>query len=323
MKQDTKKTLTLCMLLVFYIILAIPGMYNIGVTIILPLLAIPLMLYMIKNTLNRNTHILYHVATLLAIYALTASIESCLIYITGIVVPVYAVSYFYKKKYPLPNTIMYAGIVNGIALLIYQGIMKSLGVNYELEYILLIEELKKTLLPIITSQIALTSKVVDKGLEIQLVRMFIDNLDLIKQLFASMLIIHAFICTIVQVLIINLILRRKNKEMPTFGQLLDFRVSRVLLAILAGAILLVAMTTDSISGTMILGINVVVIMYMLFMLLGFLSVIGIIKKSSINKGLKIISSIFLGVLIIVSPTLLILFGFLDTVFNFRKVTIVV
>lgn len=323
MKQDTKKTLTLCMLLVFYIILAIPGMYNIGVTIILPLLAIPLMLYMIKNTLSRNTHILYHVATLLAIYALTTSIESCLIYITGIVVPVYAVSYFYKKKYPLPNTIMYAGIVNGIALLIYQGIMKSLGVNYELEYILLIEELKKALLPIITSQITLASKVVDKGLEVQLVRMFIDNLDLVKQLFASMLIIHAFICTIVQVLIVNLILRRKNKEMPAFGQLLDFRVSKVLLVILAGAILLVAMTTDSISGTMILGINVVVIMYMLFMLLGFLSVIGIIKKSSINKGLKIISSIFLGVLIIVSPTLLILFGFLDTVFNFRKVTIVV
>ena len=311
------------MLLVFYIILAIPGMYNIGVTIILPLLAIPLMLYMIKNTLSCNTHILYHVATLLAIYALTTSIESCLIYITGIVVPVYAVSYFYKKKYPLPNTIMYAGIVNGIALLIYQGIMKSLGVNYELEYILLIEELKKALLPIITSQITLASKVVDKGLEVQLVRMFIDNLDLIKQLFASMLIIHAFICTIVQVLIVNLILRRKNKEMPAFGQLLDFRVSKVLLVILAGAILLVAMTTDSISGTMILGINVVVIMYMLFMLLGFLSVIGIIKKSSINKGLKIISSIFLGVLIIVSPTLLILFGFLDTVFNFRKVTIVV
>ncbi len=323
MKQDTKKTLTLCMLLVFYIILAIPGMYNIGVTIILPLLAIPLMLYMIKNTLSRNTHILYHVATLLAIYALTTSIESCLIYIMGIVVPVYAVSYFYKKKYPLPNTIMYAGIVNGIALLIYQGIMKSLGVNYELEYILLIEELKKALLPIITSQITLASKVVDKGLEVQLVRMFIDNLDLVKQLFASMLIIHAFICTIVQVLIVNLILRRKNKEMPAFGQLLDFRVSKVLLVILAGAILLVAMTTDSISGTMILGINVVVIMYMLFMLLGFLSVIGIIKKSSINKGLKIISSIFLGVLIIVSPTLLILFGFLDTVFNFRKVTIVV
>lgn len=323
MKQDTKKTLTLCMLLVFYIILAIPGMYNVGVTIILPLLAIPLMLYMIKNTLSCNTHILYHVATLLAIYALTTSIESCLIYITGIVVPVYAVSYFYKKKYPLPNTIMYAGIVNGIALLVYQGIMKSLGINYELEYILLIEELKKTLLPIITSQITVASKVVDKGLEVQLVRMFIDNLDLIKQLFASMLIIHAFICTIVQVLIINLILRRKNKEIPTFGQLLDFRVSRLLLVILAGAILLVAMTTDSISGTMILGINVVVIMYMLFMLLGFLSVIGIIKKSSINKGLKIISSIFLGVLIIVSPTLLILFGFLDTVFNFRKVTIVV
>lgn len=323
MKQDTKKTLTLCMLLVFYIILAIPGMYNIGVTIILPFLAIPLTLYLIKNTLRRNTHILYHVATLLAIYALTASVESCLIYITGIVVPAYAVSYFYKKKDPLPNTIMYAGIISGIAFLIYQGIMKWLGINYELEYILLIEELKKALLPILTIQLTATSKVVDKGLEVQLVQMFIGNLDLIKQLFASMLVIHAFTCTIVQVLSTHIILRRKDKELPTFGQLLDFRVSRLLLVILAGAILLVAMTTDSLSGTMILGINVVVIMYMLFMLLGFLSVIGIIKKSSINKGLKIISSIFLGVLIIVSPTLLILFGFLDTVFNFRKVTIVV
>ncbi|WP_054742900.1 DUF2232 domain-containing protein [Cellulosilyticum ruminicola] len=313
----------MCVLLVFYIILAIPGIYNIGTTIILPFVVIPLTLYLIKNTLGYKTHILYHVATLLAIYALTASIESCLIYITGIIVPAYAVAYFYKKKYPLPNTIMYAGIISGVACLIYQGLMKWLGMNYELEYILLIEELKNALLPIVTAQLTATSKVVDKGLEVQLVQMFIGNLDLIKQLFASMIIIHTFICTIIQVLITHIILRRKDKELPKFGQLLDFKISRLLLVVLAGAILLVATATDSLSSTMILGMNVVVIMYMLFMLLGLLSVIGIIKKSSINKGLKIISSIFLGVLIIVSPTLLILFGFLDTVFNFRKVTIVV
>lgn len=323
MKQDTKGTLTLCALLVFYIVIAILGIYSIGNTILLPILAVPLTLYMIKNTLGINTHILYHVAVLLSIYALTGRIESLLIYIVGIGVPVYAVSYYYKKKYPLPNTIMYAGVISAAAFLLYQVIMKEFGVNYELQYILLTEELKTVLLPMIISQFTAASSIVDKGVEVQIAQTFIGNFDLIKQLFAAMLIINAFICTIVQVLITHVILRRKDKELPTLGQLLDFRVSKVLLVILAGAIFLMAMTTDSLSGTMILGVNLVVVIYMLFMLVGFLSVIGIIRKSSINKGLKIISGIFLGVLIMLSPTLLILFGFLDTIFNFRKVTIVV
>lgn len=323
MKQDTKKTLILCALLVFYIVIAIPGTYSIANTLLLPIVCIPITLYMIKNTLGFGMHILYNVAILLAIYALTGNLESLLIYIVGIGVPAYAVSYFYRKKYPLPNTIMYAGGISAAAFLLYQCVMKGLGINYELQYMQYTEELKTVFLPTLVKQLATTSAMTDKGVEVQLIQMFIGNFDLMKQLFAAMLIINSFICIIVQVLIIHFILRRKNKELPTFGQLLDFRVSKILLVILAGAIFLMAMTNDSLSGTMILGINLVVVIYMLFMIVGFLSVIGIIKKSSVNKGLKVISSIFLGVLILVSPTLLILFGFLDTIFNFRKATIVV
>ena len=323
MKQDTRRTLMLCFLLAFYIVIAILGVYSIGSILLLPILGIPLTLYMIMNTAEMGTHILYNVATLLSVYAITGKIESSLIYLIGIGVPAYAVSYFYKKKYPLPNTIVYAGVISAIAFLLYQGIMKAVGINYELQYMVYMEQLKTLLLPVAVSQFMATAGIANKGFEVQITQMLIGNFDLIKQLFAAMLIINAFICTVIQVIITHIILRRKDKALPTLGQLLEFRMSRVLLIILAVAIFLMAMTTDALSGTMILGVNVVVVIYMLFMLVGLLSVIGIIKKSSINKGVKIISGIFLGVIILFSPTLLILFGFLDTIFNFRKVTIVV
>ncbi len=323
MKQDAKGSLMLCVLLAIYIVISKLGVYSIGNMLLLPIVAIPLTLYMIKYNLELGTHVLYNMATLLAIYALTGQIESSLIYLISIAVPVYAVSYFYRKKYPLPNIIVYSGIISGIAFLLYYGVMKGMGVNYELQYMNYTEHIKTAIVPAVVSRLMTTSGIVDKRFEVQITQLLIGNLDLMKQLFAAVSIINAFICSIIQVLIIHLILRLRDKTLPGLGQLLEFRISRVLLGILAGAIFLMTVTTDALSGTMILGVNVVVIIYMLLMLVGLLSVIGIIKKSSINKGVKIITGIFLGSIILFSPTLLILFGFLDTMFNFRKVTIVV
>ena len=323
MKQDTKRTFILCTLLILYIILAILGVYNVGSASILPILSVPYALHIAKNNYSIGIHALYNVTAGVAIFSITGGVESVIIYIIGIGIPAYAASCFYKKKLSLPSIIIYTAIINASAMLLYQVLMKVLGVNYELQYILYTEKIKTVFIPILMEQVANINGMVDKNFELQLTETLINNFELIKQLFSSLLIINAFVCTTIQVLIMHGVLRIKDKSLPKFGELLEFRVSKVVILFLVVAMTLVGTASNASSGTVILGVNVLVVTYMLFMILGLLSMIGLIRKSSVNKGMKVMSSIFLVIIIMFAPTLLILNGFLDTLFNFRKVTLVV
>ena len=323
MKQDTKRTLILCTLLVFYIIVAITGVYNIGSGLMLSILGIPFALHIVKNEYKVSIHVLYNLAICLSIYALTGGIEGTFAYIVNISVPAYAIAYFYRNKYPLPSIVIYVAIINACAALIYQVVMKTSGINYELQYMLYTEELKTIFIPNFVHQFASISGNLEPSLEVQLTQVLISSFELVKQLFAALLVMNTFICTVVQVLIIHGILRHKDKKLSKFGELLEFRLSKIVVVFLLVAIMTISMATDALSGTVILGVNIIVVTYMLFMIVGLLGMIGLVKKAVVSKKVKVMSAIFLGVVILMSPTLLILFGFLDTFLNFRKVTLVV
>lgn len=73
----------------------------------------------------------------------------------------------------------------------------------------------------------------------------------------------------------------------------------------------------------ILGLNVAFFLMTLFQITGALALVGILSRTKISKGIKIIGCVTIFLLLSISPYLVMFFGCLDTIFNYRKVKIVV
>ena len=148
----------------------------------------------------------------------------------------------------------------------------------------------------------------------------VANIDLI---YGALIVIELVVSCSVVVVILNAIARRKDKALPKINELLKFRISRVAVLILVGSMLLMSMGTGDDTAWNILGLNIQFFLIFLFQIAGALALIALLVKSSMGKGIKIIGSIIVLILMFISPTIVMLFGCLDSLFNYRKVEIVV
>ena len=118
-------------------------------------------------------------------------------------------------------------------------------------------------------------------------------------------------------------LREKSQKINSLKQLFNFRLSRVTVLIFFVAIMMAVFSQDANAVLSIFSLNVFFFLETLMKIMGILSIIVLLKRAPINRGFKVVGYVILVVLIIAPTTLLMMFGCLDTLFNYRKAELIV
>lgn len=322
MKSSSKSIMAFVSLMLIYILLARVGVYSAVGIVLFPILSIPLAVCLIKNKLPIGLDFLFSIAIIIGIYLLTSSIQSASIYIISVCIPAYAVNVFYKRQVPLPNTIMYVSIIMAALIFIYMGVMKQIGVDYELQFIVLMDEVKALYFETLgtISSLAVAPSVLETSIMKELITLVIDT---IKQVYPALILTGGMLLTIIQVILLNVLINKKDTRIRSLKELFHFRLSKITVFIFFIAIMMLTFSADASALVRILSLNIFFFLEFLMKVMGIISVIVLLKRAHINTIFKILGYMTLAVLIITPTSILMMVGCFDTLFNYRKAEIIV
>lgn len=322
MNQGSKSVMSFIGLMLIYILLALLGFYKAAGIMLFPILSIPLALCLIKNELALGVDFLFNIAIISGIYFLTNNIESVLVYVISVCVPAYAVTILYKRGTPLPNMIMYLLVTVATIIFIYLAVMKQVGVDYKAQFITLMDESKKMYFEALRMMVE--SKTVPSVLEASVMKeVFTLVISTIKQIYPSLILTSCMILAAIEAILIILLAGKKEERVYSLKQLLNFRLSKVTVLIFFIAIIAIVFVKDTNAIVSELSLNLFFFLETLMKTMGIISIIVLLKRAPISVALKIVGYFVLIILIITPTTLLMMFGCLDTLFNYRKAEIIV
>ncbi len=327
MDTNVKGLVSRVCLMTLYISLSVLGLYYAIGLVLFPIIAIPCIIYFINNKIDRKQHLLFQMIVSIGIYLITGNFICILIYLVSVCIPTYIILYFYKEKFPLPNIIMYSTICLAIVVLVFFMVMKALGIDFEAEYIYILNDIKEVstanIEKILTIQNPhLTSSNIAE-LSIEMKQLIKSVISAMQSLYSALIILQLLLAVGISVIIGNVFLRRKNKGLPSLRELINFKLSKVSLLILFISMMGLVSLSNENSSWAIVSLNIVFFLMTLFQIIGTLALIGLLAKSGISKGIKVTGYITVILLASISPDLVIVFGCVDTLFNYRKAKIVV
>jgi len=322
MKQSSKSIMAFTSLMLIYILLARVGVYSTIGIVLFPILSIPLAICLIKNKLPLGLDFLFNGAIILGVYFITNSMQSVSIYIISVGVPAYAIYLFHKRQNPLPNTIMYVSVIMVVASFIYIGMMKRLGVDYELQFIGLMNKVKTLYfeaLVTMSGSVAAPS-VLETSIMKELITLVIDT---IKQIYPALILTGCVLLTTIQVVLLNIFVKNKEVKTRSLKELFNFRLSKITVLIFFIAMVMLTFSQNANDVVRILSLNIFFFLEFLMKAMGIISMIVLLKRAHINLAFKIVGYIILVVLIIAPTSILMMIGCFDTLFNYRKAEIIV
>lgn len=327
MNLNVKSIGIMICLAILYIGLGMAGLYHAIGIVLFPIIAVPAIVCFMKNRLNKEQHIILHTIIGIGIYLITGNLICIVIYFLSVCIPTYVIMYFYRKKFPLPNIIMYVTLSLAIVVFAFFMLMKYFGIDFENYYIDVLENIKHIFLDNIQTWLTIqntnlpSSNLVSLSLEMkQAINSIIGIMEVV---YSSLIILQLLIGSSITIILANVFIGNKDKTIPSLKQLLDFRLSKISVLILFISTITINLSRDAAIKWGILSLNITFFLVTLFQIVGALALIAIINKAHVNRAIKIIGIITVVVLLLVSPYLVMFFGCLDTVFNYRKVKIVV
>ena len=322
MKRSLKSVIALVSLMLIYILLTSLGVYTTMGLTVFPILSIPLALCLIKGKLTRGIDFIFNIAIIMGIYLITYSIQSVFIYLISACVPAYAATFFYKKKVPLPNTIMYVSVIMTLAVFIYFAGMKSVGIDYEKQFILLVDEIKTIYFQLLISmeQSVSSQEILQQSMMKEIIALITDT---IKQVYPALILIMVIAFTSIQMIFLNSLLAKRGTKISSLKPLFNFKLSKIAVLILFVSMMVALLSENTNSIWVVVALNVLFVMQNLMQVMGIISVSVLLKRAAIHKGLKVLGYIVLFMLLVTPTSVLMMLGCFDTIFNYRKATIIV
>lgn len=329
MEQGKMNIPKLMLMFTTYTVLCLLGFFTAIESVLFPVFALPFALYVVSERPPIVLQVVFHIVMLgINFWSAQYDLIAIFIYLVSVVIPIAIIIFFYEQKLPLPNFIMYVAISLCVIVFIYFTILKFNGIDFEQVYINVIDSMKTltnqmtdTMVKLEGVNTAITTEDVNLLMERQ--KLLSDLLEGMKAFYAYSIVTMIVSFSGLLMVIFNAILRRKNKELPSIKQLIQFRLSKVAVAILVFAMLLISVVSSEQNALLVLGMNLINVFVWLFRLTGGLGLVGLIYQSKTGNGLKILGYIGIGLAFIIFPYILMIFGCLDTFFNYRKIDIVV
>ena len=329
MEESKKNVMKFIGIMLIYILLSALGIFSQQVAVLFPIFSLPFALYCMRNKLSINMHIIFHVTVSLVIYLLMGSPYCILIYIVGVVIPTYIILFLYKQELSLPNIMMYSGLGLAAVVFAYFTIMKLGGNDFEVQFATALDEMNRTFANTMDQALQMSLSTGTSTPELQeavtQVKLLIaSSTEALKALYGGIIVLQMVMASSVTVILFNAIARRKDKSLPQLREILEFRISKVAVLLLVACMLLSDINTNMQSSSiMVLELNIMWFLMNLLQIAGTLSLIALLSRTSVGTPIKIIGYIAIVILFMSSPYIVMFFGCLDAIFNYRKVKIVV
>lgn len=312
MEEDKKNIIKLIGLMILYILFSATGVFGQLETALFPIIAVPFAIFCVKHKISVQWQVIFHIAVSISIYLVMNHILSIVIYLMSVVLPVYIILFLYKQKIALPNMMMYGGLVLAVFIFVYFALMKSLGLDFEAYFNTMIDFIDKEF-----------KTVLEGSSNVQVISMVHSNLQTLKMLYPTLVIMQVVLCFSLTLLIVNSYVRRKQEQLPSIKEIFNFRISKVALGLLLISMLLSDLSDKFSPAILVLALNLMNFLMILFEIVGLLSLMSSLVRLSTHLGLKILSSLAIFILFMIAPQLFMFYGCLDSIFNYRNVHIVV
>ena len=254
---------------------------------------------------------------------LTGRLDEALLYLIGVALPAHLVDYYYRKSIPFPQLVMYVGVIVMGVFYLYAVGMRYLGVDYVQGYFTFLAEYRTVQLAMFDEMIAMISDPsVTPQLEAfkELIRL---QVNIFETIYPALFLLFGILLAFIQVVLLRPfknVLGIKGRMLSQFG---NFTYSKVMGLLFIGSFLLAQFVPSGYEAFSILGVNVFFFISVLLEILGVIVVFVTIKRKKWGLGLKIIATLAVLFLLVIFPTAFMVVGLADTLFNFRKVKIVI
>ena len=325
MEQDKKNVIKLIGIMIIYILLSALGSFSQIEVVLLPIVAVPFVLYCMRNKITLQLQVIFHVTVSVAVYLMTQSLIGILIYAVSVVIPAYIIFVLYKKELPLPNIIMNGGLILATVVFCFLFLVKQLGFDYEAQYCASLDLLASEFKSMFETVGQLEVGTTNSSMQITPAQMnqSIDTIILVlKKFYGTIMVSQVVMAFAVSVLLVNIIARRKNKTLPNTRQILEYRISKVAVLLLVICMLIADFNNSSDTLTLV-ALNMLAFLASLLQIAGILSLIALLKSYAKKTGIRILGYIAVFALFMIWPEALLFYGCLDALFNYRKVEIVV
>ncbi|OON99314.1 MAG: hypothetical protein ATN35_13240 [Epulopiscium sp. Nele67-Bin004] len=299
-----------------YLVIGVLGLYSYMFLFLVPILTIPLIRHHLSVPLDIKSYVL-DLSTVTIIF-LIGSVSDALIFATQIILPSYVLIMAYKSnqlKYPqiwmLLTTVIWAGLV--VTLF---G-MESLGVSYISVLIHVIDEVFLTLEMNITNLFG--ELTLD---EFETITMILAiQKEIMRDCLWAFLFGFGAILALINIQVTKRFSNTVFSNKVSFMQVFEYRLSRFTLVLLLMGLLLFIYSTNV--TLVVIGINIFLIMVYLYFITSIFALTSLILKRKAPPWYHMLILICFFVMVSSVPYLVLLYGIIDTIFNIRKVDIVV
>lgn len=324
MNQNIRQYVKLLMISLLYIALGIIGIYSSTLIFLVPLLMAPMAIYLMSSKRNYIRDIIMHIVISIIILSMTMRLDEVLLYLISVAVPAHIFVACYRNKYSIPHIAMYTGIGTVGLFYIYIIAMKYLQIDYIGMYNALLDAFKVEYIKLIEEMSQMTNMSEMMAIQIKVIKEQLPKIiALFKYTYPAMLLEAGIIIGILSTVIVTFIGRIKKWRMTSLTQLVNFKFSRWMVGLFLISAFVIQFSAGANDSLTALGVNLYYFISYLLQLIGIVSLIMMIRRSKWSSGLKVMSIVLSVMMFWTAPFIIMIIGLGDTLFNFRKVNIIV
>lgn len=321
MKAKHKEIIWVNLVIAFYIVTAYSGIYDITTMMLWPILAVPMSLLLIKTGKKELVALVGVMLAIIVSFIGTGRLNPIVIsvFLLFVLAPAFVSGTLYHKKASIPRIIIGTTIMIFLSGIIFLSLGKILGIEYLEMYFTSLDafqdaannelgyEMMKDLLP-----------------EGENIREFYEQamgmaILQAKRTYPAMLFTVSLITSTMHWLLIQFIAYVRSWKRPLMKDILNVGLSPVAAWVLV-SLWLVAANLGNVDTVWTFTIeSMLVVLFIMFQIIGMISLIVMIGKIGTKKIFRILLTAISIFWFIFNPTLLIMVGCLDSMFNFRKV----
>lgn len=319
----------------FYIVLGVMGSQFYYIYIVAGILGIPLSLWTAKYGIRSANMIIFLGATVTV--GIWVGVIPSMVLLT-VIIPSIVCGYLYQQKKPLSTIILTVGLSYFLSILIFVGIMNLVyNINIFVGYLNALTQLEKHMLQYLSQQetymlgqlpqLRSIWGSVFKLTEEQLVQSYGIQRIVVSQLiymmqhnYPALLLISMTMVALFQVMLQKLLMYVLEWESPPVKELAIFSISPGVPFLFVLSIIINNTVDVNRYSTISIGIdNMQMIFLGLMFIVGILFTVHMIKTSRSGIGFKIVMTVLSIFWLLMMPIMYVFIGFIEGIFNFRRI----
>ena len=305
----------------FYILTGYAGSYDVGMVLMWPIFAIPMSLFLIKTGQKEVGALVGVVLSVVVSFISTGTFHPIIVavFLLFILAPAFVFGILYHEKVMIPQIVIATTVVYFAGLIVFITFAKFLGIDYLETYFAVLDTTQDIWSQYLSD--VEVQKLLPQGENVMelYIQLMANTILVAKRTYPATLFTISLATAAIHLLIVQLIARVRSWERPVMREILNVGLSPAAAWVLI--ILWISMAQMGNIDTIwtFATESMVSILFILFQVIGLITIMVMIMKMGATKIIRVMLSIISILWLIFNPTLLVVIGCMDSIFNFRKV----